>query len=169
MLNEYVENDHELFSVIPAKILDKGLVKEGDIVVITGSTQRSAGVTNTLQVYVVGDILLKGKAVGLNDASGRVFVVKEQDKDLSGFIPGDILAVSRTTTDILHLMRQCSGIITEEDAKDSGVMAAAYALDKPAVSNARGATAVLKTGSKIRIDIDKGFVYNSDVSSTEQG
>ena len=167
MMNDYVENAHELFGELPGKILEKGLVKEGDVIVMTGSTQRSAGATNTLQVHVAGDILIKGKGIGIEAVSGRVFVIKEDDKDLSGFIPGDILAVSKTTPDILHLMRQCAGIITEEDAKDSGVVAAAYALDKPVISNAKRAAAVLKTGAKIRIDVTKGYVYNSDTSSPE--
>ena len=96
--------------------------------------------------------------------SGRVCVIKDEEKDINNFMPGDILAVSRTTNDILHLMRQCSGVITEEDEKDSGVVSAAFALDIPVISNAKSATKVLKTGTKIRIDATKGYVYNSDAN-----
>ena len=162
LMNDYIENDQELFNDVTEKILAKGFVKDGDIVVITGSTQRSAGATNTLQVHVVGDILLRGKGVGIEDVSGRVCVIKNEEKDLKSFISGDILAVSRTTADILHLMRQCSGIITEEDENDSGVVSAAMALDIPVISGAKSATHALRTGSKIRIDAVKGYVYNSD-------
>jgi len=167
MMNAYLENAQELFSDVAAKVVGKGLVKDGDIIVITGSTQRSSGVTNTLQVHLVGDILLKGKGTGTENVSGRVCVIKTEEKDLSGFISGDILAISRTTTDILHLMRQCSGIITEESESDSGVVSAAYALDIPVISNAKGATSILMTGTKIKIDIAKGYVYNSDTGDID--
>ena len=162
MRNEYLENAHELFNDVTVRILEKGLVKEGDIIVITGSTQRSSGATNTLQVHIVGDILLKGKGSGIENVSGRVCVIKGEERDLNSFIAGDILAVSRTTTDILQLMRQCSGIITEEPDSDSGVVAAACALDIPVISSAKSATAILKTGSKIKMDVTTGYVYNSD-------
>jgi len=160
LTNSFIENIQELFNDIIKKILNKNLVKDGDIIVMTGSTQQSTGVTNMLQVHIVGDILLRGTGGGAENACGRVCVIKDEEKDLSKFISGDILAVSRTTTDILRLMRQCSGIITEENESDSGVVAAAHALDLPVISNAKGATTILKTGSKIRIDINNGYVYN---------
>ena len=57
--------------------------------------------------------------------------------------------------------------ITEENERDSGVVAAAYALEIPVIANARGATSILKTGAKIKIDIAKGYVYNSDTSDMD--
>ena len=161
-MNDYLENAQELFNDVAEKIAAKGFASDGDMIVITGSTQRSSGSTNALQVHLVGDILLKGKGSGIENISGRACVIKDEDKDLGSFISGDILVVSRTTTDILHLMRQCSGIITEETDQDSGVVAAACALEIPVVSNAKSATSILKTGAKIKIDISKGYVYNSD-------
>jgi len=164
MMNDYLENAQELFNDVAEKIAAKGLVRDGDIIVITGSTQRSSGATNALQVHLVGDILLKGKGSGIENASGRACVIKDEDKDANKFLAGDILVVSRTTTDILHLMRQCAGIITEENEQDSGVVAAACALELPVISDAKSATSVLKTGTKIKIDISKGYVYNSDAT-----
>ena len=167
LMNTYLENAQELFNDVAEKVVEKGFVKDGDIIVITGSTQRSSGVTNTLQVHLVGNILLKGKGTGSENVSGRVCVIKDEEKDLSSFISGDILAVSRTTNDILHLMRRCSGIITEEGENDSGIVSAACALDIPVISNAKGATSILTTGVKIKIDIAKGYVYNSDTDDVD--
>ncbi|MCL2095917.1 MAG: pyruvate kinase [Oscillospiraceae bacterium] len=164
IMNEYVENENDLFNDVASRILETGLVKEGDVIVMTGSTQRSSGSTNTLQVHIVGDILLKGKGAGLEDVSGRVYVVKESEKDFSGFSPGDIIAAARTTTDVLQIMRQCAGVITEENEEDSGIVAAAYALDIPVISNANGATAMLRTGVRIKLDAQKGYVYNTDTN-----
>ena len=159
--NEFIENSQELLNDVAEKVANHSIVKDGDIVVITGSSQSYAGVTNMLQAHIVGNILLKGKGNGANGISGRVYVVKDDKDSFSNFTAGDILVVSRTTNDILHLMRQCSGIITEEKDTESGVVSAGYALDIPVISGAKGATTILKTGAKIRIDAKSGHIYNS--------
>jgi len=159
--NEFIENPLELFDSVASRIAEHSLVKDGDIVVITGSSQSSSGATNMLQAHIVGNILLKGLGNGADSVSGRVYVVKDEKEDFSRFTAGDILVVARTTNDILHLMRQCSGIITEESGSESGIVPAGYALNIPVISDAKGATQILKTGAKIRIDPKKGHVYNS--------
>ncbi|MCL2772513.1 MAG: pyruvate kinase [Oscillospiraceae bacterium] len=164
LLNNFIENERALFTDAVNKIVGHGFVKNGDVIVMTGSTQDSTGSTNTLRVHIVGNILLSGKGIGMDNVTGRVCVIKDEEKDLSSFTLGDILVVSRTTNDILHLMRQCSGIITEEDENDSGVVSAGCALDIPVISNAKGATAILKTGSKIKIDVKNGHVYNNEIT-----
>ena len=57
-------------------------------------------------------------------------------------------------------MRQCSGVITEETEAESGIVSAGYALEIPIISSAENATSILITGSKIRIDAKKGYIYN---------
>ncbi|MCL2099118.1 MAG: pyruvate kinase [Oscillospiraceae bacterium] len=164
VMNEYLENPQALFDDVLRRITERKLVKDGDIVVITGSTQNSVGSTNALQAHIVGNILLKGKGNGAEGASGRVYVVRDEEKDFHDFKAGDILVVMRTTNDILHMMRQCAGIITEENENDSGIVAAGYALDIPVISNAKSATSMLRTGANLRIDAKNGYVYNSDSS-----
>ena len=161
LINEYIENTHELFNDVVKKVGEHKYANNGDIIVVTGSTQYSSGTTNTLQAYIVGNILLKGTGHGAASVSGRVCVIKD-GVELNSLIAGDILVVSRTTNDILHLMRQCSGVITEESETDSGIVSAGYALDIPVIADAKGATSILKTGSKVKIDAVTGCVYNSE-------
>ncbi|MCL2437421.1 MAG: pyruvate kinase, partial [Clostridiales bacterium] len=157
--NEYIEDALDLFDDVAQKIAELNLVKDGDLVVITGSSHFSAGVTNMLQVHIIGNILLRGKGNGADNISGQVYVTRDQE-DFSNFTSGDILVVKRTTNDILHLMRQCSGVITEENENESGIVSAGYALGIPVISSAKGATSILTTGAKIRIDTKTGYVYN---------
>jgi len=159
--NDYIENPLELFNDVANKIAEHSFVKDGDLVVITGSSQASSGATNMLQAHIIGNILLKGTGNGADNISGRVYVVKDEKEDFSRFTSGDILVVPRTTNDILHLMRQCSGIITEENESESGIVPAGYALNIPVIASAKGATQILKTGAKIRINPKTGHVYNS--------
>jgi len=159
--NDYIENPLELFEDVANKIAVHSFVKDGDVVVVTGSSQSSAGVTNMLQAHIVGNILLKGAGNGADGISGRAYVAKYEKEDFVNFTPGDILVVPRTTNDVLHLMRQCSGIITEEDESESGIVPAGYALNIPVIAGAKAATTIIKTGAKIRLDAKTGHVYNS--------
>lgn len=161
ILNNFIENTQELIGDAIERVTKTGLINTGDLIVITGSTQKSSGTTNTLQVHIIGDILLQGVGHGLDDVSERVTVIKDEEKDMASFLPGNILVVSRTTNEVLRLMRQCSGVITEESGNDSGIVAAGYALDIPIISDAKNATSILVTGSKVRIDAKRGYIYNS--------
>jgi pyruvate kinase len=116
----------------------------------------------------VGNILLKGTGNGAESVTGRVCVIKDEEKDFNKFRAGDILVVPRTTTDILHLMRQCAGVITEEGEVDSGIVAAGHALDIPVISGAKNATSVLKSGSKVKIDAKNCYVHNSDTIDADR-
>ena len=160
VMNNFIENTQELVIDAVAKVVETGFIKNGDLTVITGSTQESSGATNMLEVHIIGDILLRGVGNGLDDVSERVSVIRDEEKDISNFIPGSILVVVKTTNEILRLMRQCSGVITEESELESGIVAAGYALDIPIISSAENATSILVTGSKIRIDAKKGYIYN---------
>jgi len=161
LLTEFMENAQELFNEVIKKVEQHTFVKGGDIIVITGSTQKSLGATNTLQAHIVGNILLKGAGHGSKSVSGRVFVAKGEGPDFNNFSSGDILVVSQTTNEILQLMRQCSGIITEESESGSGIVPAGYALDIPVIADAKGATMIIKTGAMVKIDAKTGYVYNS--------
>lgn len=161
VMNEFIENTNELILDAVDRVTKAGLIKDGDLAVITGSTQESSGATNTLQVHIIGDILLRGVGNGIDDeVSARISVIKDEEKDIAKFVPGNIIVASRTTHEILRLMRQCSGIITEEPENESGIVSAGYALGIPVISNADRATTALITGSKIRIDAKKGYIYN---------
>ena len=162
LMNNYIENAQELFNNVINQIEKETFVKNGDIVVITGSTQRSTGATNTLQAHIVGNILLKGTGHGTNSVSGRVYVMKENETDFGSFISGDILVAPRTTNDVLQLMRRCAGVITEESESGSGIVSAGVALDIPVITDASGAATMLKTGVKIKIEAKTGNIFNSE-------
>jgi len=161
LMNEFIENSNELFSDVVSRVEERGFAKSGEIVVVAGSSHNAPGATNTLQAFMVGNILLKGKGNDAESVRGRVYVIKDNERDLSNFKSGDILVVSRTTNDVLQLMRQCSGVITEENENDSGIVSAGYALDLPVIAGAEGATSILRTGANIRLDAKAGYVYNS--------
>ena len=75
--NEYIENSHELLNDVSSKIIAHNIVEDGDIVVMTGSSQYSPGVTNMLQAHVVGGSFSKGgKSVAkikIDERTGHIY------------------------------------------------------------------------------------------------
>ena len=64
-----------------------------------------------------------------------------------------------TNNDFLPLMKRASAIITEEGGIGSHAAIVGLALEKPVVVGAANATRILKSGSVVTIDADRGIVY----------
>ncbi|MCY7801816.1 pyruvate kinase alpha/beta domain-containing protein, partial [Bacillus haynesii] len=50
----------EMLEKAVQKSLDTGIVRHGDLIVITAGAVGEAGTTNLMKVYVVGDVVAKG-------------------------------------------------------------------------------------------------------------
>jgi len=77
------------------------------------------------------------------------------------------LVIDKTTNDILRLIKRAKGVITEEEAEDSGAVAAAIALDLPVIASVENATRSINDGSGIVVDPARGYIYNSDSSELD--
>ena len=75
--NEYIENSHELLNDVASKIIEHEIVKDGDLVVMTGSSQYSPGVTNMLQAHIVGSAIPQGKErrakIRIDERTGHIY------------------------------------------------------------------------------------------------
>ena len=71
------DSTDRIFSQAVDEALKNGIVKEGDLVVITGGTPVGvSGSTNTMKIQVVGDVLLRGEGMHGGLASGTLYVVQ---------------------------------------------------------------------------------------------
>ena len=161
LMNDYKVSSRELFLDAAKKVQEASLAHDGDIIVVTGSSDRVGEITNTLQIHVLGTALMHGTGNGLAPVTGRLCVVNSPD-DLKDFHDGDILVIDRTTAAVLHEMRRAIAVVTEEDMADSGAASACVALDLPLIAGAEKATQLLKTGCLATIDAKNGVVYNGD-------
>ncbi|MEG1779118.1 MAG: pyruvate kinase, partial [Oscillospiraceae bacterium] len=156
------ENTDVLFDHAIANSKKAGYLFDGDIAVITGGAPVGVpGTTNLLRVYVVGDILVSGKPVGTGSAIGTVCAAEDEEEALAKFSVGDVLVVPFTTAKLLPIMKKAAAIITEQEGLNSHAAIAGAALDKPVIVGAKGATAILKSGTTVWVDCDKGTVRNS--------
>jgi pyruvate kinase len=161
LMNDYKASSRELFTDAAKKVQEADLAHDGDIIVITGSSDRVGEITNTLQIHVLGTALVRGVGNAFAPVTGRLCVVNSPD-DLKDFHDGDILVIDRTTSAVLHEMRRAIAVVTEEDMADSGAASACTALDLPLIAGAEKATQLLKTGCLATIDAKNGVVYNGD-------
>ena len=151
----------EIFDEAIEKAVETGIVKSGDLIVISGGMPAGiSGTTNTLKVHVVGDILLKGKGLNTLSATGNLCVVHSESDAMKYFNAGDILVIKKSSDDVLQAIRNAAAVITEEPGDDSSAVIVAKAMQIPVLAEAIDATDVLKSGTVATVDAGKGFVYS---------
>ena len=155
----YARNTDELISMATEVAQKAGLIKAGDVVVLTaGLPVGVPGTTNMIKVHLVGDSLLTGVGVGTRTVTGPLCVCRTPDEVRQKFHPGDVLVVPFTTNDMLDAMRQSAAIIAEEAGANSHAATVGLTLDKPVITGAAYATRVLPDGVKVAVDCARGTV-----------
>ncbi|MEE0060979.1 MAG: pyruvate kinase [Acutalibacteraceae bacterium] len=162
MVEEQQNTDALFDHIVKVAKEDEGLVKSGDLVVITaGIPLGVSGTTNMLKVHLVGNVLVTGTPVNNRNYCGHLCVCSTEQEAEKNFNAGDILVISKTSNNILPLLRTAGGIITEQDGMSSHAAIVAMALDKPVIIGAKNATKLLKTGTIVKIDGARGLVFNA--------
>lgn len=146
--------------------LENKLVSEGDLVVMTaGTLQGVSGSTDLIKVEVVTAVLGQGIGLGQGSVSGRARVA-HTGVDVGNFNNGDILVASRTTADFVEAIRKAAGIITEEESLTSHAAVIGLRLGVPVIVGVKQATEVIRDGSILTMDMQRGLVYSGAVSGT---
>ncbi len=159
VMTERKETTDEVFEQAVSRASASELVKNGDLIVITGGMIADvSGTTNMLKVHIVGDLLLEGKGMTPFTASGPVCVISDPD-DAHHFNSGEVIVIGKTTDEILALLKSAAAVITEEES-DSQAVIAGKALGIPVVCAVRAATEILKSGSVVTVDGVGGNIYS---------
>ncbi len=163
LMAEEKSNMDELFEHAVNRAVEAGYLSSGDLVVITaGAPLGVSGTTNLLKVHLVGNILVQGKGATGYSACGNLCVAPDEDDALAHFRPGDILVVPQTSNRILHLLKESSGIITEAPGLNSHAAIVGMALELPVLVDAKNATKILKSGTTVTLDAERGIVMYGD-------
>lgn len=165
ILVEEKTNTDELFEHVVDVAEKHGLVKNGDLAVITaGIPLGVSGTTNMLKVHLVGNVLVSGTAVTHQSIIGRICVCESEGDVSDKFKPGDIIVVQKTTNSMLPQLKKAGGIITEQDGLNSHAAIVASALDKPVIVGAKNAVKLLKTGTTVKLDGSRGIVFSANAA-----
>ena len=163
VLIDYKLNTDELLEHTVRKVYEQNLIDYGDLIVITaGIPLGISGTTNMLKVQLVGDVLTTGTAIGKNSICGNLCVCVNEEEALCKCKEGDILVIPNASNTIIDILRKCSGIICERDGVDSYTAMVGQILDIPVIIGATDATKILKSGTMVTIDVDRGAVYNGN-------
>lgn len=161
LLVEEKTNSDELFACAVETAHDAGLVHNSELVVITaGIPLGVSGTTNMLKVTIVGDVLASGTGIGDKLVCGNLCVCKDETSALENFRRGDILVIPKTSNNLLSIMRSAKGIITESGGLDSHAAVVGMALDLPIIVGVPNATKLLKSGTTVTLDAEKGLICN---------
>jgi pyruvate kinase len=154
-----VSSTDEMFTNAIQAAMREGLVKNGDLVVITaGVPVNVAGTTNLLRVETVGEIIAKGTGVGKSAATGKAMVVNTA-ADLVKMEKGLILIASGTDIEYMDAIKDAAAIITEEGGLTSHAAIVAISLNKPTIVGVVEARALINSGETITVDAIRGLVY----------
>lgn len=159
LMAEEKDNMDELFDHAVDCSMKAGYLNNGDLVVITaGAPLGVSGTTNLLKVHLVGNILVQGKGATSYTACGNLCVAADEDEALRNFRPGDILVIPATSNRLLPLLKEAAGIITEAPGLNSHAAIVGMALEKPVLVDAVNATRILKSGTTVTLDGERGAV-----------
>jgi pyruvate kinase len=143
--------------------LEKNLLSEGDLVVMTaGTLQGVAGSTDLIKVEVVTALLGQGIPIGQGFVSGRARVA-HCGVDVSKFNPGEILVAPRTSADFVDAIRKAAGIVTEDESLTSHAAVLGLCLSIPVIVGVKRATEVIRDGAILTLDLQRGLIYSGAV------
>lgn len=164
VMRDEASNAEEAVEAAMSAALEEGFVAEGDLVVITaGVPVGIPGTTNMVQVYTIGQILVKGLSLIKREASGFVCRCKNAKEALEKMRPGDVLVVEQTDKDYVPAMRKASAIIAEEGGLTSHAAIVALELGIPCVVSAKDSMKLLQDGMLVTVDGTRGVVYQGRV------
>ena len=164
ILQDHAATAEEALEGALAASLERHLVSEGDLVVVTaGVPVGIPGTTNMVQVHTVGRILLKGLSLIRKEASGRVCRAATASEAREKMRPGDVLVAPQTDQSFLPAMQGASALVTEEGGLTSHAAIVALELGIPCVVSAEDALRVLEDGMLVTVDGIRGVVFSGKV------
>jgi pyruvate kinase len=155
----------EMLDIAVDEGVNSGIVKHGDLVVITaGVPVGEAGTTNLMKIHVVGDILVKAQGIGRKSAYGKVVIANNAQEALAKVKHGSILITIGSDREMVPAIEKCSALITEEGGLTSHAAVVGLSLGIPVIVGAENATKMFKDGQEITVDAQRGVIYNGHAS-----
>ncbi|MFD1707947.1 pyruvate kinase [Siminovitchia sediminis] len=164
-LGEKVSSTDEMLELAVTESLNSGLVKHGDLIIITaGVPVGEAGTTNLMKVHVVGDVLAKGQGIGRKSAFGKAVIVRNAEEALEKVEQGDVMVAIGTDREMVPALEKCAALVTEEGGLTSHAAVVGINLGIPVIVGVDGATSLFRDGQEITVDGTRGVVYNGHAS-----
>ncbi|NWQ42985.1 pyruvate kinase [Bacillus sp. EB106-08-02-XG196] len=156
--------DEMLDNAVEASV-NSGIVKHGDLVVITaGVPVGEAGTTNLMKIHVVGDIITRAQGIGRKSAFGRVVIAHDAKEAIEKVKPGSILITLGSDRDMMPAIEKCAALITQEGGLTSHAAVVGLNLGIPVIVGVENAIELFRDGQEITVDATRGVIYNGHAS-----
>ncbi|SDE15853.1 pyruvate kinase [Sporomusa acidovorans] len=166
ILGPSFNNTDEMVQSAVAASLQAGVVKDGDLVVVTAGVPAGlSGTTNMIRVHVVGNILLRGTGIGQKAVTGQIVVATSLKELKTKFRQGDILVVNSVDEEIAPYAAQAAAIIAEEGGLTSHAAIVGVSFGMPVLVGVEGATDRLQDGTVVTVDASRGIVYQGEINA----
>jgi pyruvate kinase len=147
---------------------EKGFVKEGDLVVMTaGTLQNVSGSTDLIKVEMVTAVMGQGVGIGAGSVSGRARIANGPNS-LKNFHEGEILVASKTEAFHVDAIRKAAAIVTEDGDRNSHAAILGLRLGIPVIVGVENATMMIRDGTILTLDIQRGLVYSGSLDQYQQ-
>lgn len=160
-----VATTDEMLDIAVEESVNSGIVKHGDLVVITaGVPVGEAGTTNLMKIHVVGDIIARAQGIGRKSAFGKVILAQNAKEALEKAQPGSILVTLGSDRDMVPAIEKCSALITQEGGLTSHAAVVGLNIGIPVIVGVENAMNLFKDGQEITVDSARGVIYNGHAS-----
>ena len=137
----------------------KGLLREGDLVVETaGTLEGVSGSTDLVKVGIVSAVLGRGIGIGTGSVSGRVHLANSPE-EADRLENGEILVVRETNAAYLDAIRKAKGVIVEAEGRQGHLASVAERLGVPVIVGVANATLDLRQGEIVTLELVQGMVH----------
>jgi pyruvate kinase len=151
----------EMFEIAVAGGMRSGLLKLGDLVVITaGVPVGRSGTTNLIKIHQIGEMIAKGQGIGSQSATGKVVVARTPQEALERIHPGAILVTVSTDKEYIPAFEQAAAVITESGGITSHAAVVGLSLGIPVIVGVRDATELLRDGMEVTVYAEVGVIYS---------
>jgi len=164
VLGQEAFSGDDMVAAAVASALRSGIVKQGDLIVITAGLPVSrSGTTNMIRVHTVGTVLAQGVGIGNKTVSGRVCVIRDRQDMQTKKIAGTILVLTSVDESIAARAAEADAIVTEEGGLTSQAAIIGICKSIPVIVGSENAVALLTDGMTVTIDAEHGLVYEGIV------
>ena len=158
------DSTDEMFVTATRASQQAGLIRDGDLVVITAGVPVGVpGTTNLLRVETVGEIIVRGTGIGKSAVFGSAAIITEP-AELTKVQKGQIIVTGATDSSFIPALEKAAAVVIEEGGLTSHGAILALHLGKPAIVGAERATRLIHSGDLITVDSTRGLVYRGKAS-----
>lgn len=166
ILGPSFNNTDEMVQSAVASSLKAGVVKDGDLVVVTaGVPAGTSGTTNMIRVHVVGNVLMRGTGIGQRAVTGKIVVATSLKDIRNKFQAGDILVVNSIDEETAPYAAKAAAIVAEEGGLTSHAAIIGVSFGMPVLVGVEGAAERLQDGTIVTVDAARGSVYQGEINA----